>query len=112
MEGVVAWEDVELAGHEREGAVRAPLRGVHGDEALLQRGDVLLDGVRVARCLVHVRLERVDVRRVALEGGADLFFEVVDDDEVGEERQDVFDLEQLGVLEEPHRPRRNRRRCG
>ena len=104
MEGVVAREDVELAGHEREGAVRAPLRGVHGHEALLQRGDVLLDRLCVLRRLVHVRLELVDVRRVPLERGADLLLEVVDDDEVGEERQDVLDLEQIRVLEEAHRP--------
>ena len=94
VERVVAREDVELARHERERARRAALRRVDGDEALLQRGDVLLDGVRVARCLVHVRLERVDVRRVALEGGADLFFEVVDDYKVWEEGEDVFDLEE------------------
>ena len=54
---------------------------------------------------VHLCLELVDVRRVAFERGANLLLEVVDDNEVGEEWEDVFYLEQIGVLEEAHCPR-------
>ena len=86
VEGVVAGEDVELPAHQCERARRALLRGIHGDEALLEGRDVLLDRLCVLCRLVHVGLQRVDVRRVALEGGAYLLLEIVDDHEVGEER--------------------------
>ncbi len=101
---MVAREDVELACHQRLRTGRAALLRVDGDEAFLERSDVLLDRLSVVCRLVHLCLQRIDVRRVALERSADLVLEVVDDDEIGEEREDVLDFEQFRVLEEPHRP--------
>lgn len=36
--------------------------------------------------------------RVAFKCSGDLFFEVVDDNEIGEEWQDIFDFEKAGVF--------------
>ena len=83
MESMLAREDVELARHEREGARRALFGGIDGDEAFLERGNILLDRVCVVRRFVHFCFECVNVRRVALESGANLVLEVVDDDEGG-----------------------------
>ena len=104
MEGVLTWEDIELSREERLVADRTLLCRVDGDEALLQCGDILLDSLRVARGLIHLRLQRVDVRGVVLERRTYLVLEVINHYEVGEERQDVFDLQEVGVLEEAHGP--------
>lgn len=42
------------------------------------------------------------MRRVTFESVSDFFFEVVDNDEIREERQDIFDLEKIRVLQKPH----------
>jgi hypothetical protein len=104
VERVLAREDVELPREQRHGAHRATLAGVERDEAVLEPGCVLLHRVRAARRVVHLLLERIDLRRVSLECVGDLLLEVVDDNEVGEERQDIFNLEQVCVFQEVHGP--------
>lgn len=93
MERVLAREDVELAREELLAAAATALGGVDDDETIAEVGNVSLDRLGAARRVVHVALEALNVRRVALERGADLVLEVVDDDKVGEERQDVLDFE-------------------
>lgn len=67
-----------------------------------QVGDVALDRFCTPSRLVHLALEAFNVRRVILESVANLVFEVIDNDKVGEKWQDVFDFEQVGTFEELH----------
>ena len=86
MKGVLAGEDEELAREQGKAAEGAALARLDDRVPLLQQREVRLDVRRRPLRPVHVPLQRVDLARVVLERGADLFFEVVDDDEVGEER--------------------------
>ena len=54
------------------------------------------------RRLDHVLLQLVNVLGVLLEGVADSRLEVVDGDKVGEEGEDVLDLDRGALLQELH----------
>lgn len=96
MERVLAREDVELPREEGQTTAATFLARIDDDEAVAQVGNIALDGLCAPSRLVHIVLEPLDVRRVALESRADLVLEVVDDHEIGEEGKDVLDLEQVG----------------
>ena len=100
MERMVAREHIKLPRQQQLPALRARLPSPNRHEPVLQVRDVLLDRVRRLRRVVHLLLELVDVRGVALERVRVLLFEVVDDDEVGEEGEDVLDFEDVGGFEE------------
>lgn len=104
VECMLAGEHVELSRKQRLVTMRAPLSGVDRDEALLESRNVLLDGLRILGHIVHLRLQRINMRRISLQGIAYLLLEVVDDYEVGEEWQNVLNLEKICVLQEPHGP--------
>ena len=103
VEGVLAREDVELSREELLSTAPAPFRGIDDHEPVAEVRNVGLDRLGRPGRVVHVALEALNVGRVALERGADLVLEVVDDDKVGEEGQDVFNLEEVRRFEEPHR---------
>jgi hypothetical protein len=84
MERVLTREDVELPRQEGQSTAPTLLARIDDDETVAQIGNVALDGLCAPSCLVHVVLQPLDVRRVALESRADLLLEVIDDDEVGE----------------------------
>lgn len=98
MERVPTWEHIELPRQQCELAVRTSLACIDRYEAVLQRRDVCLDGGRIRGRLVHFSAKAVNVRRVPLERITYLILEVVDNDKVGEEGEDVFDLQEVGVL--------------
>lgn len=106
VEAVLARERVKLSGQELLSARAALLARLDDHEAVVELGDVGLDGLSGARRLGHVLLQALYVRRVVFERRADLLLEVVDHDKVGEEGQDVLDLEQTRRLEELHRAAR------
>lgn len=54
------------------------------------------------RRIIHLSLQRVDLTRVLLQSRADFLFEVVDDDEVREEGNQIFDAQKFAPLEELH----------
>ena len=73
--------------------MRAAFAGVKGYESVLQPGDVRLDGSRIRCRLVHFLTKAIDVRRITLECVTYLVLEVVDDDEIWEERQNILNLQ-------------------
>lgn len=102
MERVLTREDVELPRQQLRPTTSTFFVRIDHDKPLIELGNVGLDRIRRPRRVAHVALEPLDVRGVAFEGVADLVFEVVDDYEVGEEGEDVFNLEKRGRLEEAH----------
>jgi gamma-glutamylcysteine synthetase len=106
---VAAGEDVEGPAHEAAATAVAPVVGVDKDETALEVPDFGLDKLSRRRRLVHLALEALDLGRARLEGRADLNLDVVDDDEVGEEREDVLDRK-VGRLEQLHRADERRAR--
>lgn len=103
VESMLTREDVELPRKQRVVACRAVLGGFNRHKAFAESPNVLLDSIGAASRLVHLVLESIDATGVALECGTDLFFEIIDNDKVGEEWQNVFDREQVGAIKEPHR---------
>jgi hypothetical protein len=98
MERMLAREHVELPRQQWVFTDGTAISLLHCYESVLQICDILLDRFGAARGFVHFGLERVDMSTVALECGANLFLEIVDDDEVGKEREDVLDLESGRVV--------------
>ena len=92
MESVLTWKDIKLSREKMMFADRALLPRVNGDEAGFQRSNVFLCGLGDSGSFIHLMLENIDLRGIALQCMSNLFFEVVDNNEVGEERQDVLDL--------------------
>ena len=66
-------------------------------------GNLFSDDPSAPGRLDHVLLQLVDVLGVLLEGVADGCLEVVDGDKVGEEGEDVLDLDGRALLQELHR---------
>jgi hypothetical protein len=102
VEGMLTREDIELPRQQLHPTTPTLLIRINDDEPLVQLLDISLDRVCSPRCVAHVSLEAFDVRGVGFEGVADLVFEGVDDYEVGEEGEDVFDFEERGRVEEAH----------
>lgn len=90
---MLAREDEELPAQQRQPTDVAFLAGLDDGVAAVEGADVGPDGGGRRGRVVHFFLERVDVARVGFQGVADLFLEVVDDDEVREEGDQVFDAE-------------------
>ena len=65
-------------------------------------GNLFSDNPSAPGRLDHVLLQLVDVLGVLLEGVADGCLEVVDGDKVGEEGEDVLDLDGRALLQELH----------
>jgi hypothetical protein len=86
MERVLAREHVELPRQQGISARRAPFPSINRDETGLQYRDVTLDCLRILRCIVHLRLELIDMRGIALQRVAYFFLEIVYDDKIREER--------------------------
>lgn len=104
VERMLAREDIELPAQQEFAADRTFVFGVDRNEPLLQGCDVLLDGCGVTRRLVHVGFQALNVCGITFQRCTYLLLEVVDDHEIRKEWQDVFNLEQVGVLQELHRP--------
>lgn len=102
MEGMLTWENVKLSREQWIRALRATLVDIQRDESVFEIRDVFLDGFCASSRFVHFGFERLDVIAVPLKSIADLFLEVIDDDKVGEERQNIFDLDEVGILEKLH----------
>lgn len=90
---VAARKNVEGAAHQAAAASVAAVVGVDEHEAPLEVLDFGLDELGRRRRLVHLGLEALDLGRARLERRADLDLDVVDDNKVGEERENVFDCE-------------------
>lgn len=104
MERMLTREDIELSGKQRIQARRAPLVCANRDESVLQVRNIFLDRLGTLGRFVHLRLEFFDMSRVSLQCCAYFFLEVVDDYKVGEEREDILDLEKVCTFEEAHCP--------
>lgn len=94
VEAVLAGrEDEELAAQQRESAQSAALPRFDDGVAAVEVLDVGFDALGCGGRGVHFGFEGGDGAGVGFEGGADFVFEVVDDDEVREEGDEVFDAE-------------------
>lgn len=78
----------------------AVFSGLDNGVAPVEGGDVGADVFGGFGGFVHFFLEELNVVGVVFEGGAYLFFEVVDYNKIGEERDEIFDFDELALFEE------------
>ena len=91
----------EYVGLSRQQELRtngASLSSVDSDETALQLDNILFDRLRSARDLVHLSLQIINVSRVAFQRVRNLFFKVINDHEIREEGQNIFDFEYVSVF--------------
>lgn len=94
----MAREHIELPRQEQLFALGAWCIRVDGNISILQRGDVLLDAFCRLRRLIHLTLQLINMRGILLQSMRNLFFEVVNDYKVREERQYILNLQEIRVL--------------
>lgn len=100
MEGVLAGEDEELPAQQWQVAYVAFLTWLNNRVAVVKSCNVDFDVGRGLRGLIHSFLQGVYVSAVVFKSSADLFFEVVNDDEIREKWDEVFDFEEITTFEE------------
>lgn len=102
MEGVLAREDIELPCQQLFSARITLCSRINHNKAVSEVCNIALDSFSGFGRAVHFRLELLDLMTVFFKRITDILFEVVNGDEVGEERKDVFYLEQGRTFEELH----------
>ena len=97
---LTARKDEKLPAQERQLAHPAAFARLDDRVPAIQRLDVPPHGLGRRGRGVHFCVEGGDRPGVGLQRGADLVLEVIDDDEVREKRDQVFNAEQFAALEE------------
>lgn len=104
MEAMMAREHIELPCEQQLFALGAQRIRVDSDKSILQSGDVLFDVLRRLSRLVHLTLQLLYMIRVLLQRMRNILLEVINHHKVWEERQYIFNLQQISVFQELHRP--------
>jgi len=102
VEHVLAGKKIEWFGDENAGTGGTSVRRPDKLVLVASLGNLFSDDPSAPGRLDHVLLQLVDVLGVLLEGVADGCLEVVDGDKVGEEGEDVLDLDGRALLQELH----------
>ena len=100
MKSMLARKHKELPRQQRQTTHIAPLPGFNNRIPLFEGLDIRLDMRSRRLTIIHLLLQAINLVAVVFEGGADFLFEIVDDDEVGEEGDEVFDAEEVDAAEE------------
>lgn len=104
MEAMMTREYIELPCKQQLFALGAKCIRVDGDKPILESRNILFDALRRRGCLIHLTLQLLDMTRVLLQSMCNLLLEIVDDHKVREERQYIFNLQQISVFQKLHRP--------
>ena len=99
MERMLTGKHEELPTKHRQRAEPALLPRFDNGIPRIQTRDLRPDLPRRVGRVIHLLAEGVNVARVLLERGADFVLEVVDDYEVREEGDEVFDAEEFAAAE-------------
>ena len=102
MECMVTGKDIELPCKKEIKTTGALLIHVDRDESVFEGGNVLFYGFSGLGSLIHFDLERIDLGRISLQGVCNFFLEIIDNNEIREERQNNFDFQQICIFKELH----------
>lgn len=102
MESMVTRKDIELPCKKEIRTTRALFVRVDGDKSGFERRNVLFYAFGGLCSLIHFNLERIDLGGISFQGVRNFFLEIIDDNEIREERQNIFDFEQICILKELH----------